>query len=111
MGYYTYYDIDIKGSIDEEQFAIDFNKVTGGYQYPIEDTIKWYDYEKDMKKLSSMYPNNYFTIYGTGEDSYDIWVAYFYRGNYSGGRAKLVYPSANEEDLGNPRFNSPELFI
>ena len=106
MGYYTYYDIDIKGHINEEQFAIDFNIVTGGYQYPIQDTIKWYDYEKDMKKLSLMYPNNYFTIYGTGEDPHDIWVAYFYRG-----MAKLVYPSANEENLGNPRLNSPELFI
>lgn len=64
-----------------------------------------------MKKLSLMYPDNYFTVYGTGEDPYDIWVAYFYRGNYSGGTAKLGYPSANEEDLGNPRLNSPELFI
>ena len=41
---------------------------------------KWYEYEADMCLLSSKFPDVMFELSGQGEDSEDMWMAYFYQG-------------------------------
>lgn len=47
---------------------------------PFIDSHKWYDYTRDMAKYSRSYPDLVFVLKGYGEDSLDIWQAYFYNG-------------------------------
>ena len=46
----------------------------------LNDSMKWYDHENDMCKLSAMFPDLYFTLEGDGEDSDDYWRKLFHNG-------------------------------
>lgn len=41
---------------------------------------KWYDCEKDMRRISQQFPDYLLTLRGEGEETGDIWVAYFLGG-------------------------------
>lgn len=53
---------------------------------------RWYDWDKDMAALSLEYPDILFTLYGDGEDSDDLWCAYFLNGKKQIAAAEIVYP-------------------
>ena len=110
MGYYTDYELEIINDVDEDKFNKDFIKITG---YDIEELygIKWYDSDKNMLELSKLYPNNLFTLYGSGEESEDKWVSYYHNGNSYGGQAKIIYPKPDFSKLDNFDQKFPELFI
>lgn len=61
---------------------------------------KWYECEEDMKLLSSKFPTLLFTLDGHGEDSEDIWVAYFMDGREQFAKAQIVYEEFNKRKLG-----------
>lgn len=44
------------------------------------DGNKWYEYEENMKTLSTDFPNVLFSLEGVGEDRGDHWTMYFRRG-------------------------------
>ena len=44
------------------------------------DSIKWYEHDKDMIKLSKQYPDYIFKLSGQGEDPQDLWITYYYNG-------------------------------
>ena len=86
MGYYTAYEIDVlkPNEVDEEEICKylesldlpDFGKWHGGWcAYG-----KWYEHEDDLKKLSLLFPDVVFRVYGDGEESDDIWYKYFKNG-------------------------------
>lgn len=85
MGYYTDYLIDMDAPI-AEGFEVVFDNVTD-YSGCLSRTgasffmnAKWYEYEKDMRKISEQFPDVIFTVSGEGEENDDIWRAYFKNG-------------------------------
>ena len=115
MGYETYYSLDIvvgdKTLLDSEEFQT-FFKSTTLYDFDdLEDSIKWYEFDKDMLNISEHYPDTVFEIYGDGEESDDKWVSYWCNGISKGGLARIAYPKIDYTKLDNIGERCPELFI
>lgn len=100
MGYYTDYDLvayyykndpccsqvitgnlhgDLLNAVEQEvdQMHILDKGYENGRWYV---NAKWYEYEADMCLLSTKFPDVMFELSGQGEDSEDMWIAYFYQG-------------------------------
>lgn len=92
MGYYTYFNLDVENreNFSKEELLkasrtlaeiTDFVKPSyvedNDYRDPFfwvrEDSMKWYDYERDMAKLGELFPDMIFFLYGEGEDRDDNW--------------------------------------
>lgn len=127
MGYYTYYTLNAKnyGEADPNRKPATAMEIAKSMQamgddafYPFEgtiddlileeaqdttidmepdDTAKWYDYDKEMKKLSEMYPNTLFKLHGDGEEGGDSWDAYYLGGKKAEYRATI--PPFDPKDL------------
>lgn len=88
MGYQTQHTLeinkkdDINGPLNEDIVEqIEENIASeSGYYWPFEDSIKWYDCEKDMLSVSKKYPDYLLTVRGEGEESGDIWATVFNNG-------------------------------
>jgi len=101
MGYYTRYDLDVVSDqsdpVELERFLKDRNsgKTFGSYDLPLDlsdsESMKWYDWQEDMVALSKEYPNVLLTLSGEGEESGDIWKAYFMNGEAQHVAAKIVF--------------------
>ena len=48
--------------------------------FGVEGTAKWYDWEKDMLSISTIFPDILFKLDGDGDDTEDMWSAYFLNG-------------------------------
>lgn len=102
MGYYTDYIVKFDADEDKMDLIADQLSNIAGYKFYDEggaltlNTAKWYDNEKDMKGLSAMHPDILFTVYGNGEESDDMWVAYYLNGVGKSAKAKIVYTTAAE---------------
>lgn len=57
------------------------------------ESMKWYDWEKDMQRLSTFSDNIVWVIDGDGEDNGDIWRFY-----YKGGRRQNAYARIEYDD-------------
>ncbi len=85
MGYYTYFSLDIKGEPEEVKKAQNFRVpdddtefsdpyyINGILDECASHYYKWYDWEKDMKKLARKFPNVLFILDGDGEEADDNW--------------------------------------
>lgn len=61
------------------------------------DSMKWYQWEEDMKTLSRQYPNLIFQLDGVGrEEEIDVWRAFFKNGKNLVQTAELKF---EEPDL------------
>lgn len=100
MGYYTNYELSIKGDYPEEVLKeeIDYYGTLAEFMGGIED-VKWYSWQKDMAYISEKYPDVLFILKGEGEDYPDIWKAYFKNGKSVVYRAVISFTDFNEEDL------------
>jgi hypothetical protein len=63
------------------------------------DAVKWYDYDKDMREFSKYYPNLIFELSGEGEESGDLWKAYYQNGSAQYCRGKVVFPPFDPNQL------------
>lgn len=103
MGYYTEYDLSfVAESEDQHKEILTKLSEISGYQandFQGWNSIKWYDHVQDMVKLSTLYQDTLFTLEGEGEESGDLWRAYFKNGKHVRNTAKIVFPDFNEEDL------------
>lgn len=83
MGYYTRHTLTLFGPRDAVVAAwLDEVK---SYECALLDmasgeTTKWYDHNNDMILLSKRHPEVGFLLKGEGEESGDVWAAYFFRG-------------------------------
>ena len=50
----------------------------------LNESLKWYEHEDDMCKLSAMFPDLYFTLEGDGEEFDDFWRKLFHDGQCIG---------------------------
>ena len=111
MGYYTNFDISIyekdqfpEGkSLDYDDAEKIFDSLTRSsdmeYAY-LEESTKWYDYDKDVRSLSIAYPDHVFLAHGDGEESGDNWKEVFYNGKSTSVSSVLVFPPMNLSKIG-----------
>lgn len=103
MGYYTNYSLSIlegsndliqelRDTCDEAEYALDEDGDSS-------NATKWYDHEKDLKNFSSVHPEAVFKLKGEGEESGDIWVAYFKAGKMQMCKAKITFDEYDPEKL------------
>jgi len=102
MGYYTNFQLDFNPNVhDEDQFLGDLKEFTGyswSNGYELYD-VKWYSWMKDMTDLSNKYPDHLFQLDGQGEESGDIWRAFFKGGKSQVSKARIVFDKFNEAAL------------
>lgn len=110
MSYVTDYSLEIKPRIPDN-FGVRFSEVTHGYDADDLYGIKWYDHDEYMLLLSTEYPDYFFILSGEGEDQYDLWKTYYYRGKLSRIEARISYDGPDLTKLGDPHLHSPEIFI
>ena len=95
MGYYTYYNLEVRDLNTKELISealeaeitrkiavilgLEDNKDTT-FEDLLFDELKWYDYDEDMQDLSKEYPDCVFILQGEGEDREDLWRNYYCRG-------------------------------
>ena len=63
---------------------------------------KWYDEEKDMRKLSCLFPDKLFRIQGFGEENLDYWYELFQCGEYEYMQGRMVYDKPKRFPLWEP---------
>lgn len=99
MGYYTDYEVTVTGpseALKEFEEAADAGETTLDdveYSYMLkgmEFNAKWYHYDRDMLSVSKRFPELLFVIEANGEESGDIWRAYF-----RNGKQKRIEPEMN----------------
>ena len=110
MGYTIFYELEVLPSLPDN-FPDIFEQVTSYRFSSLNEYIKWYGFDDDMRKLSAMYPNHMFILTGDGEESDDYWQTHYYRGNMSTSMAERMFPPVDWQALGDPHTNSPELFV
>lgn len=71
-------------------FALEFDE---------SDDLKWYDHEKEMRKLSEEFPDVLFKLHGEGEDNDDIWDKYFMSGKMQSCYAEIICPPFDRSKL------------
>ena len=74
--------------------------VTSHIDYnPFEDNCKWYEHEKDMRAVSSKYPETLFLLEGEGEESGDIWKKYFLNGKMQTCKSIITFEEFDKSKL------------
>ena len=63
------------------------------------DSCKWYDHDEDCAKMSQSFPGVVFKLHGEGEETGDLWNAYYKDGLCQICRAKFVFPEFDENKL------------
>ena len=117
MGYYTCYSMEARNIKDRAEFdsliaalkarevVIDYDNensfgIFNNYSFDTfyntasfesYDEHKWYDHDKDMIKISAMFPDIVFCLHGEGEEHDDLWNAYYSNGKSETCRARIVY--------------------
>lgn len=61
--------------------------------------VKWYRWKDDMRDISKRYPDRLFQLDGQGEESDDLWRAFFKNGKSQICKARIVFDDFNEADL------------
>lgn len=92
---------------DESPFEVDGDRIISS------DSIKWYDHDEDCAEMSKHFPGAVFMLHGMGEETGDLWEAYYKDGFCQICRVTPVYPpydptklktvrQAQSEDQGRP---------
>lgn len=107
MGYYTDYEMiparHDPGSLSEDTYLaieafIEEGIKVDGWPYLSEvwygrgNTLTWHDHRKDMVRLSAVFPDVLFTLWGDGEETDDLWKEYYLNGKCQIARAVITYP-------------------
>ena len=99
MGYLTIFNLNIIEGDDETNHIAAIGEISGYEEQWEGDSIKWYNYEKDMLKYSKLYPDTVFQITGYGEEQGDIWADYYKNGKVQKTKAEIVFNDYNELKL------------
>lgn len=118
MDYYTRHELNIKTDVSEEameeiekyivheELDYEINEIDKcncfnyiDYGYLSEETSKWYSMREDMVKMSLEFKNVLFEICGEGEDTGDLWKAYYYNGKEQWCDAIITFEEFDENKL------------
>lgn len=98
MGYYTTFSLKVIGHTEidhEEEISNEFHD-----GYPVfDESVKWYDYQQDMKEYSLKYPELLFKLEGVGEQNEDMWICYFKNGKMQECPATITFDDFDESKL------------
>jgi hypothetical protein len=97
MGYNTDYSLSIE-PYDEDIHNHLIESVNDGYD-PFEEGCKWYEWEEEMRKFSTLHPEHLFHITGFGVENDDIWAATFKNGKAHIRQAEIKIPPFDESLL------------
>lgn len=77
------------------------NQIGEAYGLCLDDDedAKWYKHTDEMTELSKEFPNVLFKLHGEGEDSGDIWDAYFMNGKMQYCPARIMCPPFDRNKL------------
>lgn len=101
MGYYTDFKLTIESGHHVTDELVETLEEITSYDWSDDLTIngKWYPYEVDMKLISQKFPHMLFKLEGDGEESGDVWEAYFKNGKMQMCRAKITFDEFDESKL------------
>lgn len=107
MGYLTEYNLEIvtpctdeiREAIERKLVELEVIGYALDYDFSCCDCVKWYGYEKDMKKLSEAFPEIHFLLSGIGEASDDQWKHHFLGGKSTKYYAEICFPPFDAADL------------
>lgn len=99
MGYYTKFELEIETPKMSAAAAVRANETlrqeiiaNSNYSELFDgESIKWYDHEEEMLKISKENPRFLFILKGIGEEAGDIWVKYFKGGKVQKEKAKITF--------------------
>ena len=117
MGYYTYYNLNMKSTNDTPINYEAINRAfihiyDGVYEvntlkdkwvkecinnpdfindFYLNENQKWYEFNEDMVKLSEMFPDVVFCLWGEGEDRDDNWRKVYNNGSVSSSVGHITY--------------------
>lgn len=60
------------------------------------DSMKWYESDADMLRLSEKCPDLWFRLSGDGEENSDMWYTIFHAGNSTTSQAEIVFPEPRD---------------
>lgn len=111
MGYYTYFTIEEISGENEKKLLEDFDLLQTEYgplnemfdEIPgyAHDAMKWYACHDDMKRISKEYPNTLIIMRGNGEETEDVWQAYYRNGQHEISYVKFEFDDPTEGLLNN----------
>ena len=98
MGYYTDFDFsDNSQEVIEAIYEIsDYRHHGVGGKI---NAAKWYDHKEHCLEVSKKFPDQVITVYGEGEESGDIWKAYYKNGKSFQADAIITFEDFNESKL------------
>lgn len=120
MGYYTRFELEIRGAVERWVTGVDEKSntvcvnigaapdrdelkkqliVAVGYNPFDNDTWKWYDHDADMRKFSRLHPTLVFVLSGRGEEPDDIWRCYYKAGKAQYEKGRTEYGAFDPELL------------
>jgi hypothetical protein len=95
MGYYSNFEV-VDTDIEDILDVLRANTgVYGDSWYgalPYLDSMKWYDWDKDLQQIAYQYPDNYLIILRTGEESPDMERAIVRNGKVKLQRPNITWP-------------------
>lgn len=92
----------------ESMIEYEFNPVGGLFKS--EESIKWYDHEDDLNRITGANPGLVLYIKGTGEEQGDVWCAYAYNGKFDRRKAVLTMDTTLPIYLINEYENHSDIF-
>jgi hypothetical protein len=93
MGYYTKFELATKTGEDtlelfganQDTIRVALNEEKNYVEYILAalehgESVKWYDFDSDMRKISKIFPDVVFQLTGYGEEAGDVWRCYYKNG-------------------------------
>lgn len=111
MGYYTSYELSVhQGTADLdaviERLAMVMELDSEDRLFRIvhdsiesDEAMTWYDHDSDVAEMSRFFPGVVFKLHGEGEESGDLWDAYYKDGKCQICRGILRYPPYDPQRL------------
>lgn len=115
MGYYTKFDLDFQGSVEEKDIVKALANINPNYfdmyrtgiteediclDMLFEEEMKWYDATHDMIQLSEKFPDVIFTLEGHGEEFGDVWREYYKNGACQHCKGTITFEDMDLQLLG-----------
>lgn len=101
MGYYTKYSLSLENDDDNsaQEYIDSLDSIINNIYMQGVQPYKWYEYRKDMLKLSRLFPNVTFILEGKGEEDGDLWKEYFKDNKNIRHNCRITYPPNPFEEI------------